>query len=62
MKHEPFPVEGFDFMNDPATDQQKDLIVKLAEEKGKPIKRYGKWPEPFTKFDAANMIAALEEL
>jgi hypothetical protein len=62
MEHEPFPVPGFEFMDAPATDEQKDIIVELAAAKGKPIERHGKWPEPFTKWDAKNMIEALKEL
>lgn len=62
MEHEKFPVEGFQFMDEPATEEQKDIIVKIALQKGKPINRHGQWPDPFTKWDAANMIQALEEL
>lgn len=60
MKHEDFPVEGFEFMNEPATEEQKDIIVALAEKAGTPIKRHGQWPEPFSKWDAKCMIDALE--
>lgn len=62
MKHEDFPVEGFEFMNEPATEQQKDIIAQLSKQKGQPVNRHGKWPEPFTKWDAKNMIDALEAL
>ena len=62
MKHEPFTVEGFEFMNEPATDDQKDLICQIAARKGRPIHRDGAWPVPFTRYDAARMIDALEAL
>lgn len=62
MDHEKFPVQGFEFMNEPATEDQKNIIFNLCEKKGKPIKREGQWPTPFSKWDAANMIKALEEL
>lgn len=59
MEHEDFPVKGFEFMNEPATEEQKDIIAKMAEQGDEPIDRHGKWPEPFSKWDAANMIEAL---
>lgn len=59
MEHEEFPVAGFEFMNEPATEQQKDIIYELATKAGYHMDRHGKWPEPFTKWDARNMIAAL---
>jgi hypothetical protein len=62
MEHEKFPVEGFGFMNEPATEEQKDIIAQLAQQKGKLLKRDGQWPVPFTKWDAANMIDALKAL
>lgn len=62
MEHEDFPVPGFEFMNDKATDEQKDRIVKLAEKAGKPIDRNGEWPEPFSRWDANGMIEALEQI
>jgi len=62
MEHENFPVPGFEFMDEPATEEQKNLIVRIAEEKGRPIKRDGQWPEPFSKWDAANMIETLRGL
>lgn len=62
MKHEDFPVKGFEFMNEPATEEQKDIIAALAAKKGKPLKRDGQWPTPFTKWDAKCMIDALEAL
>lgn len=61
MQHEAFPVKAFDFMNQPATDDQKDIIVKLAYECGQPIDRNGKWPIPFSKWDAARMIEILKD-
>lgn len=60
MEHEDFPVVGFEFMNEPATEQQKDLICELADRVGRPLYRDGEWPTPFTKWDAANMISVLE--
>jgi len=62
MEHEDFPVKGFEFMNEAATEEQKDIIFDLAQKKGRPIKREGQWPTPFTKWDAKNMIEALKEL
>lgn len=62
MKHEDFPVDGFEFMNEPASEEQKDIIHYLSLKKGKPIERHGKWPNPFTKWDAKNMIDALDSL
>lgn len=62
MDHENFPVTGFEFMNEAATEEQKDIIFKLAEEKGRPLKRDGQWPSPFSKWDAANMIESLKAL
>ena len=61
MDHEKFPVAGFEFMDEPATDTQKDIIADLAAKAGEPIDRNGQWPEPFSKFDAANMIHQLEQ-
>jgi hypothetical protein len=60
MEHEAFPVPGFEFMDEPATEIQKDFIVSLAERAGVPITRNGPWPEPLTKWDAYNMIQCLE--
>lgn len=62
MQHEAFPVAGFEFMDEPATEQQKNIICELATQAGKPIDRDGQWPTPFTKWDAKNMIEALEGL
>lgn len=62
MKHEEFPVPGFEFMNQPATEEQKDLIAELAKAAGSPIDRNGVWPEPFTRWDASNMIEILKVL
>ena len=61
MKHEGFSVRGFEFMDEPATDIQKNLIVELGEEVGTPMERNGVWPDPFTKWDAWQMIDALKE-
>ncbi len=60
MQHEQFPIEGFEFMNEPATNEQKAIIVKLAEKAGTPIDPNKQWPEPFTKWDAAQMVDALK--
>ena len=57
-----FPVPGFEFMDEPATEQQKDTIARIAAEKGTPIDRHGVWPSPFSKWDAAQMIEALEAM
>lgn len=62
MEHENFPIKGFEFMNEPATEEQKDIIFNLAHRKGKAMNRHGKWPDPFSKWDAKNMIEALEAL
>lgn len=48
MQHEEFSVPGFEFMNEPATNEQKAIIVQLAERAGTPIDANGKWPEPLT--------------
>lgn len=61
MEHEEFPVKGYEFMNEPASEKQKDLICELAERKGMPIDRHGQWPDPFSKWDAASMIEALND-
>ena len=61
MKHKDFPVKEFEFMDEPATDIQKNLIVELGEEVGTPMKRNSVWPDPFTKWDAWQMIDALKE-
>lgn len=60
MEHEEFGIEGFEFMNEPATDEQKRIIAELAEKAGTPIDVGGRWPNPFTKWDAKNMIDALQ--
>ena len=62
MRHEDFPAVGFEFMNEPATKEQKELIVKTANEIGMPIDPDGEWPKPFTKWDALNMLDSLESL
>ena len=59
MEHEPFPVAGFEFMNEPATPEQKEIIVELATKCGTPIDPNGVWPDPFSKHDAYSMIKAL---
>ena len=60
MKHEDFPVEGFEFMDEEATETQKDIIVDLCNKRGTPVDRNGIWPNPFTKYDAATMIERLK--
>lgn len=60
MEHESFPVAGFDFMDEAATDEQKTIILRLASELGYECSS-GPWPTPFTKWDAARMIEALED-
>lgn len=59
MEHEDFPVAGFEFMNEPATDEQKRIIIELVSKLGLELDHSGEWPNPFTKWDAANMIDAL---
>ena len=61
MEHEDFPVKGFEFMNEPATDEQKRIIADLCEKRGTPIDIHAQWPDPFTKWDAGNMIQILKE-
>lgn len=61
MKHENFPVEGFEFMDVPATEDQKEMIVELCKSRGTPINPNGVWPDPFTKWDASRMIDSLKE-
>jgi len=42
MKHEDFSVKGFEFMDEPATDEQKKLIIEICTERQIPIEvRYG---------------------
>ena len=60
MKHESFPVNGFDFMNEPATDEQKKLILEICKERQIPVDPDGPWPEPFSKWDAGQMIDTLK--
>jgi hypothetical protein len=60
MEHADFPIDSFGFMNDPATNEQKEMIVELCEARDTPIDPNGKWPEPFTKWDAKRMIDNLE--
>jgi hypothetical protein len=60
MNHEAFPVPGFEFMDEPATEEQKDIIHKLATARGHNLDRHGEWPDPFTRWDARNMIEALQ--
>lgn len=59
MEHEQFPVTGFEFMDETATEEQKDIIHRLATAAGHKMDRNGKWPKPFSKWDAADMINAL---
>ena len=61
MKHENFPVEGFNFMDEPATKEQREMIVEICKARDTPIDPNGKWPDPFSKWDAANMIQSLKE-
>jgi hypothetical protein len=60
MKHEDFPVNGFEFMNEPATKEQKETIVKLLKEFYHIDEVTDNWPDPFSKWDAANMITELQ--
>jgi len=59
MKHESFSVKGFEFMDEPATDEQKKLIIEICMERQIPIDPNGPWPNPFTKWDAGQMIESL---
>ncbi|KKK86925.1 hypothetical protein LCGC14_2758380 [marine sediment metagenome] len=61
MEHKNFPVKGFEFMDEQATETQKDIIFELAIKAGRAMNRFGKWPDPFTKWDAGQMIYALKE-
>ena len=60
MEHENFPVAGFEFMDEPATDEQKAIIIDMCKARGIPIDPNGEWPTPFTKWDAGNMIETLK--
>ena len=63
MRNEPFPVKGFEFMDEPATDDQKEIIMDLMA-KVQDIPRESildNWPDPFSKWDAARMIDSLKE-
>jgi hypothetical protein len=60
MEHKAFPVAGFEFMNQPATDKQKETIIKLAKAAHRWVADDGPWPDPFTRWDAARMIEALQ--
>lgn len=59
MEHEKFPVAGFEFMDDPATDEQKEIIKQMARDKG--MELTDNWPVPFSKWDAYSMIEALKD-
>ncbi|VVB55189.1 Uncharacterised protein [uncultured archaeon] len=61
MEHEKFPVEGFGFMDEPATDKQKTIFCDLAEKLGQEVSREGPWPVPFSKWDAGQAISRLQE-
>lgn len=58
MKHETFPVAGFEFMNEPATDEQKALI-KVAALRLE-LELTDDWPSPFSKWDAFRMLSELD--
>jgi hypothetical protein len=64
MKHEDFPVKGFEFMDEPAGDEQKRIIIDLAKQAGHNLEadcltNPDAWPKPFSKWDAKCMIDAL---
>lgn len=61
MEHKDFPIPGFEHMNNLATDEDKQIIIFLAKQIGKPINPNGPWPEPFSRWDAINMMWALQE-
>ena len=59
MKHESFSVKGFEFMDEPATDEQRKMILDICAERQIPVDPDGPWPNPFTKWDAGQMIESL---
>lgn len=64
MNHEDFPVKGFEFMNEPATEDQKRIIIDLMNRAGYPtppdcLTNAKAWPDPFSKWDAGEMIENL---
>jgi len=59
MNHENFPVDGFKFMNEPATDEQKTLILQLVDQLDLNVDHSGEWPEPFSRWDAYRTIQEL---
>jgi hypothetical protein len=52
---------GFEFLNEAASDEQKHIIINLSKQLKMPIDEHVQWPTPFSKWDALNMIAILEE-
>lgn len=62
MEHEDFPVQGFEFMNEPATNEQKVLFIALAKRLGHEMSINGPWPQPFTRWDAARSISVLQSI
>lgn len=60
MRHEDFPVAGFEFMDEPATEDHKRVIRDLAADKGI-VFAHDRWPDPFSKWDAARMIEDMKE-
>lgn len=66
MNHEDFPVKGFEFMNEPATDGQKRIILDLMarlniQTSPDCLSDPKSWPDPFNRWDAKCMIDALKE-
>lgn len=65
MMHEAFPTPGFEFMDEPATDEQKELIVHEAARIGVVIEDGpdAQWPAPvFSRYDAARMLDAIDDI
>jgi len=60
MEHEDFPVAGYEFMNEPATAEQKAIILQLVNKLNLNVDHSGQWPKPFTKWDAYRTINELE--
>lgn len=46
---------------EPATNEQKNLVMQLANELGFDINRGGPWPEPYSKWDAYQTIRVLQD-
>lgn len=62
MQHEDFPVVGFEFMNEPATVEQKEAILVAMKGIGIDATMEGPWPPVFSKWDAGLMLEALTDI